>query len=319
MKIIILDPARGVSRTMQLPRQWKALLAAVVLVLPLAGIAGGYWLGTSADSPVLTGKVGRSAAEMWQGTLSTQRDAVTHATRQAENRLRALTLRVAEMQAKLLRLDALGERLARVRHVGKNEFDFSVPPAVGGPEDGSSGAVYAKPDFVAVLDDLAERIDAREKELKVLQSLVDGGRLREESFLSGNPVRVGYLSSNFGRRIDPFEGNLAFHRGVDFAGPEGSDIVATGDGIIVEAGVHTGYGLMIEVSHGDGISTVYAHCEKLVGRVGEIVREGQVIAKLGSTGRSTGPHVHYEVRRNGVAIDPAAYVASARTGPARGG
>ncbi len=320
MKVIILDPQRGISRTLPLPRRWYVWLAAIVLVLPALGAWGGYtWYARAAGDPVVSGDVGRDTAVAWRDRLAVQRDAIANARERAEEKLKAMTVRVAEMQARLLRLDALAERLARSTPGGKaKDFDFSQPPAVGGPEE-ASDAAFREPDFVAALDELAMRIDARETELKVFENLLNGGsKLREESFLVGNPVHVGYMSSSFGYRIDPFHGNIAFHRGMDFAGPSGSDIVATGDGMVIQAGDHAGYGKMVELAHGDGITTVYAHASQVLVKVGDIVRKGQPVAKLGSTGRSTGPHVHYEVRRHGVAINPVAFTTLAKVGESVG-
>lgn len=314
MKVIILDPKRGISRTIRLPEHWYLWLAALMLILPTLGAWGGYsWYASRAGDPVISGDVGRDTAIAWRDRIAVQREAIIAARERAEEKMKAMTVRVAEMQAKLLRLDALGERLARSTAAGKQEFDFSRPPAMGGPEEAGAGVpAFREPDFVTALDELAARIDARETELKVFENLLAGGRLREESFLAGNPVNVGYLSSKFGYRIDPFHGSMAFHRGVDFAGPSGADIVATGDGMVTFAGAHAGYGNMVEIAHGDGISTVYAHASRVLVRVGDIVRKDQAVAKLGNTGRSTGPHVHYEVRRHGVAVNPAAFVSVAR-------
>ncbi len=313
MKLIILDPRRGISRTFALPRHWVLLAATLLLLLPLSGAVGGYlFFASQAGDPLVSGDVGRYTAEAWRERLQSQRQAVVDARTRAEEKLKALTVRVAEMQARLLRLDALGERLVQSTRVGRQDFDFSRPPAVGGPEESTDAAAFQAPDFVTALDELSARIDAREQELQVLASLLAGARLREESFLAGNPVNTGYLSSDFGHRIDPFHGNIAFHKGIDFAGPTGSDVVATGAGMVVYAGDHAGYGRMVEVSHGDGISTLYAHLSAVSVRVGDIVREGQAVGRLGSTGRSTGPHVHYEVRRHGQPVDPARYLAAAR-------
>jgi murein DD-endopeptidase MepM/ murein hydrolase activator NlpD len=318
MKLIILDPQRGVRRTLTLPRRWYLLLAAAVLLLPALGAAGGYWFFASqAGDPLVSGELGRPAVFAWRERIDHQRQAVIEARTRAEDTLKALTVRVAEMQARLLRLDALGERLAQRTQVGKQDFDFSRPPAVGGPE-GAGAVAFRQPDFVLALDELARRIDDRAAELRVLESLLSTGRLREEHFLAGNPVATGYLSSTYGHRIDPFHGTVAFHRGIDFAGPEGADIVATGDGMVVFAGTHAGYGEMVEISHGDGISTLYAHASEVLVSTGEIVREGQAIARLGSTGRSTGPHVHYEVRRNGDPVNPEGFLARVQES-ARGG
>lgn len=309
MKFIILDPERGVSHMIRFPRRWLLTLMGCVLVLPLLGAVGGYFIYEYQQrDPAVTGVVGRSAVSAWQERLSGQREALVQARASAEDQLKALTVRVAQMQAKLLRLDALGERLVNRTKLSKQEFDFSQPPSVGGPEE-LVGSGYRQPDFMLALDEVSSRIDIREAELAVLDRLLAGGRLQEESFLAGNPVSTGYLSSSYGRRIDPFHGQLSFHRGVDFAGPSGSDIVATGAGIVVFAGEKSGYGKVVEISHGDGISTLYGHAQKVLVKAGEIVRERQVIALMGSTGRSTGPHVHYEVRRNNQAIDPSTYVA----------
>lgn len=315
MKFIILNPEQGVSHTIRFPRRWLLTIAAGVLMLPLLGAVGGYlFYDYRMSDPVVSGEVGRSAVSAWRERISGQRAAIVQARNRAEDRLKALTVRVAEMQAKLLRLDALGERLVRSTGLGKGAkeaFDFGRPPSMGGPEEFTGAAEpYRQPDFLLALDEVSSRIDIREAELLVLERLLAGSRLHEESFLAGNPVSTGYLSSAYGRRIDPFHGQIAFHHGVDFAGPSGSDIVATGAGIVVYAGAHAGYGNMVEISHGDGISTVYAHASKVLVQVGDIVRERQVVALMGSTGRSTGPHVHYEVRRNGQTINPASYVAS---------
>ena len=319
MKLIILDPHRGRSLTIPLPQRWYLLLAAILLLLPMLGAIGGYWVSRQEqEDPFISGTVGRQAAGTWRERLAEQKHAVAEVRTRAEEKLRAMTVRVAEMQARLLRLDALGERLVKATDIGARDFDFSRAPAVGGPDATGGGEAFRPPEFMLALDQLSARIDAREGELRVLESLLDGGRLREERFLAGNPVHAGYLSSTFGQRIDPFHGTLAFHKGIDFAGPEGGDIVATGAGMVIFAGSHAGYGDVVEVSHGDGLSTLYAHASTVYVQVGDIVREGQRIARLGSTGRSTGPHVHYEVRRNGEPIDPAAFLASEKSGSGGG-
>lgn len=312
MKLIILDPRRGTSRTLPLPRRWYLLLAGILLALPLAGAAGGYlYSRTVLDDPQRAAEHGRESLQYWRDHLAAQKEMVSKARDSAEARLKALTIRIAEIQARVLRLDALGERLARKAHLGHEGFDFADPPAVGGPAEALSVQPvmpFAQPDFVSALDELMAHLDAREAELRVLEGLVIEGRLREENFLARNPVRTGYLSSTFGKRIDPFHGTVAFHQGVDYAGSSGSDVVATGAGIVLFADRHPAYGLMVEINHGEGISTLYAHAEKLLVKPGDLVQEGQAVATLGSTGRSTGPHVHYEVRVEGVPVNPSRYV-----------
>lgn len=312
MKLIILDPRRGTSRTLPLPRRWYLLLAGLLVALPLSGAVGGYlYSRATLEDPLLTGEVGRETLGRWRDHLAAQKELVSRARESAEARLKALTIRMAEIQARVLRLDALGERLARKAHVGNEGFDFSEAPAVGGPVEAVSAQQalpFGQQDFQSALDDLMRHLDAREAELKVLEGLVIEGRLREENFLARNPVRTGYLSSTFGNRIDPFHGTVAFHKGIDYAGPPGSEVVATGAGIVLYADRHPAYGLMVEISHGEDISTLYAHAETLLVKAGDLVQEGQAVATLGSTGRSTGPHVHYEVRVAGVPVNPSRYV-----------
>jgi len=158
------------------------------------------------------------------------------------------------------------------------------------------------------LDRLAADIEAREQQLQVLESLMANRKLQQEAAIAGRPVTWGWLSSRFGRRTDPFTGRPAWHAGVDFAGKEGSDIISVGSGVVTWAGERYGYGLMVEVNHGGGITTRYGHAKEILVKVGDIVKQGETLAKMGSTGRSTGPHVHFEVRKHGKAVDPSRYV-----------
>lgn len=224
---------------------------------------------------------------------------------QAEGQLLALTTRVAELQARILRLDALGERLVTMESLDADEFDFSSSPAVGGPELAEAVDFESRPDFMTALDQLAADLDRREEQLGLLEKLLSARKYGEQNLLSGKPVRTGWMTSRFGRRIDPFNGLSSRHEGVDFAGKVGADILSVGDGVVTWAGERFGYGLMVEINHGKGYTTRYGHAQRIDVKVGDIVKKGQLIAQMGNTGRSTGTHVHFEVRRDGVALDPA--------------
>ncbi|RLU00417.1 M23 family metallopeptidase [Ketobacter sp.] len=302
MNIILFDPKTGHSRTLKLRTPLLVLLAVVGLGLAAAGgVAGGFWLKQAQHSSP------GDLVTFLKGDIANNAEKVAQARKQAEDQLVAMTVRMAELQARLMRLDALGERLVEVAKLNGGEFEFSRVPAVGGPEE-SEQLELDRPTFLADLDQLAADIEAREQQLEVLESLLENRKLRQEVSIAGRPVTWGWLSSRFGRRTDPFTGRPAWHAGVDFAGKEGSDIVSVGSGVVTWAGERYGYGLLVEVNHGGGITTRYAHAKEILVSVGDIVKQGEPLARMGSTGRSTGPHVHFEVRQNGKAVDPARYV-----------
>ncbi|MDB4409400.1 M23 family metallopeptidase [Gammaproteobacteria bacterium] len=245
----------------------------------------------------------------WQGMVAGQKAEITEARRSAQADIDALTLRIGKMQAQMLRLNALGERLVEQGSLDKEEFDFDAVPAVGGPEE--SGAVQSVPlaDFLSMMDALDSEMQDREQKLSVLESLLMSRSLHERVMPSGKPVADGWLSSRYGKRNDPFTGKQDFHKGLDFAGKKGSEVVAVGDGVVSWAGKRSGYGNLIEVNHGNGYSTRYGHNQKHLVKVGEKVIKGQQIALMGSTGRSTGPHVHFEMLHDGKTINPTKYIA----------
>jgi murein DD-endopeptidase MepM/ murein hydrolase activator NlpD len=163
-------------------------------------------------------------------------------------------------------------------------------------------------DLRADVDTLARNLKIRETELEILESMLRDREYRAEVAVAGRPVTWGWISSAYGERVDPFSGKMAWHAGLDFAGKQGSDVIAVASGVVTHAGKRFGYGEMVEVTHGDGYVTRYGHHAEIVVRVGEIVKKGQVIGKMGSSGRSTGPHVHFEVLKDGRRVDPARYV-----------
>jgi murein DD-endopeptidase MepM/ murein hydrolase activator NlpD len=245
----------------------------------------------------------------WQGEVQEQRAEVARVKASARDHLDALTLRVGQMQAQLLRLNALGERLVSQADIDDEEFNFDALPPVGGPQDVSGLASTELPDFLNMLDELTTGLDDREQKLSVLERVLMDRSLRERVFPSGRPVTEGWLSSGFGKRADPFTGKQEYHDGVDFAGKEGADVMSVGDGVVTWSGKRSGYGNLVEINHGNGYVTRYGHNREQLVDVGDTVKKGQMIALMGSTGRSTGPHVHFEVLRNGKPVNPSRYIA----------
>lgn len=227
---------------------------------------------------------------------------------QLQDRVDGLALRTGQLSAQLLRLNALGKRLTEMAHINSREFDFDHDPPLGGPEDEGAGRSARLPDLASMLDDMEQRIGLRGAQLSALQNVILGRQLSAEIRPTGRPVTEGYISSNFGERMDPFDGEEAFHRGVDFAADAGADVLAVATGIVTWAGPRAGYGLLVEISHGNGYVTRYGHNSRVLVKAGDTVERGQAIAAVGSTGRSTGPHVHFEVLRHGAQVNPVGFL-----------
>ncbi len=278
-----------------------AYTAAGVGVLALvsgAWFAGGHFGGT--------GPLGSFTLARWNEDLAAQSDQLSRIEQDVDDQVSALATRVGRMQAQLVRLDALGRQLTEVAKLKRGEFDFDEPPAVGGPESAGEGPVV--PALDSMLDSMDAQIDDRRRQLTALQNLIMTGELARQIVPGGRPVETGYISSLYGQRTDPVDGNQATHRGIDFAGVAGTEVLAVADGIVSHTGLDGGYGRMIEVTHGDGYVTRYAHNAKILVKPGQTVKRGDAIALMGSTGRSTGPHVHFEVLRNGKPMNPLSFV-----------
>ena len=244
----------------------------------------------------------------WQDVVSEQQAEIAAARLDAQADIDALTLRLGQMQAQMLRLNALGGRLVGQSDLDKAEFDFNAVPAVGGPEDVANRQSVPLADFLSMLDQLEAEMEDRDQKLSVLESLLMSRSLSERVMPSGRPVEDGWLSSRYGKRNDPFSGKQDFHKGLDFAGKKGSEVIAVGDGVVSWAGKKSGYGKLIEINHGNGYATRYGHNQSHMVKVGDTVKKGQQIALMGSTGRSTGPHVHFEVLRNGKKVNPSEFI-----------
>lgn len=303
MKIILVDQRHGRSRTIVLKGWLKSALSLCLLGAPVALGFLGYQLAISHNPAAFD----EQTALQWESHLHEQAQQLDGIREQSQQELEALTRRLAMMQAQLLRLEAVGERVVAVAELDEEEFDFSQPVAVGGPESDYS-VDYTVPQFMDAIVQLENQLDARQQQLEILEEVLVGRQIQAEAELGGRPVEKGWVSSRFGRRTDPFTGQLGYHQGIDFSSEKGSAIQAMAGGVVTWSAQKAGYGLLVEINHGNGYETRYAHADHLLVEVGDIVKKGQTIGLVGSTGRSTGPHLHFEVFKNGRVVDPASYI-----------
>lgn len=305
MKVILISKKLGASRSLEIGRWSRALLSLCCLGLPLGLLASGFIAGQNSDARSERG----AALDTLQDELDMQADEFQQLKDLAASQLQAMTMNLAELQARMTRIDALGEHLTVMADLEEGEFDFSQPPAIGGPMAPEFNVDFSAVDLGGELGRFEARLSDREQQLDILGSMLNNNKLVEQSWVSGRPVQKGWISSYFGKRTDPFSGKPALHNGLDFAGKEGSNVVAVASGVVTWTGSQSGYGEMVEVSHGDGFVTRYAHNKTNLVAAGDVVRKGDTIALMGSSGRSTGAHVHYEVYKHGRPVDPSSYVA----------
>lgn len=283
-----------------------ALLSVAILL-----VGGGlYWHGY--QSGLENAAEGRLSATTKQilSEIEAERAVLERTKGQTQAHLDALATRMAELQANVMRLNAVGERLVSVAQLDAGEFDFSSTPAVGGAEATDEADSQSAADIIEGLDQLVAELENREQRLSMLEDLLTNRQLLKTSHPSGRPVKSGWMSSKYGYRTDPFNGKKNFHRGVDFAGKPGTDVISVADGVVTRSEKTKGYGNVLEIRHANGYSTRYAHNKENLVKVGDVVAKGDRIALLGSTGRSRGPHVHFEVRKEGRVVDPKRFVAA---------
>ena len=308
MKLIVLQ-GTAASRTVELGKWSWAALSLVCIGLPLGLMALGYEIGQR------QGTQQAQEARLSEAEVAVSQRALDLAqlSADAKRKLEAMTRKLAEIQARVTRLDALGMHLTVLAGLDEGEFDFAAVPAVGGPAvDGqelAAPALAVLPDeFEEELELLSVTLDDRDTQLDVLAGLLFDAEAQAEAIPSGRPVASGWLSSHFGYRNDPFTGKKTWHQGVDFAGKDGTEVIAVASGVVSWSGNRHGYGNMVEVAHGDGLLTRYAHNDENLVEVGDLIRKGETLALMGNTGRSTGPHVHFEVFKHGRAVDPSSYI-----------
>jgi len=232
--------------------------------------------------------------------------------RQSQANIDVLSMKLGRMQAQLMRSNALGQRLAEMAGLDKSEFDFSEEPALGGIASPLETDQPRLDNVMQSLEYLSERLEQEQMELSLLENVLGERELQKALDPKGWPVKGGYISSAFGERNDPFTGRKAFHKGVDIPAKPGTPIHAIGAGVVIYAGKKSGYGRMVEIDHGNGYTTRYAHVSKTLVNVGDRISKGMDVAEVGSSGRSTGPHLHLELLKNGNQVNPRKRLYSAR-------
>lgn len=308
MNILVVSKRLGSANRINIgSRGLTALLFSLFAVIPATALYAGFEFGvrSAQDNP-------SELSVAMRLEIDRQQQEVTDAKRVAQNNLDALALNLGQMRAHVIRLDALGEHLTQIAGLDKGEFNFDAPPAQGGPVSSSGDQQSVSSlDFITQMDSLSLQLEDRTEQLSVLENMLMNRNLQAEVFPAGRPIKKGWVSSLFGMRTDPFTGKLEMHKGMDLAGKDGSDVVAVGSGVVTWSGKRYGYGNMVEINHGNGYVTRYGHHKENIVKVGDTVKRGQAIALMGSTGRSTGPHVHFEVLRNGKQVDPNTYIQTA--------
>jgi len=307
LQIIFVDRRLAKARTLTLTRMRMAAAAAALSLLILGAVAGlfvlVFRLAAEADVPVV------------QSLVSfVMRDQAERNEQFVQNNVSAMARMLGDVQARLLRLDALGERVSKLAGIRPEEFNFRDLPGRGGPL-----AADARPVSLRELQDqvalVGQSVEQRADFMDVVESELVANQARDALLPHGTPVSEGFVGSGYGMRNDPFTGELSMHTGVDFAAPIGTPIFAAAGGVVVSAEQHPAFGNMVEIDHGKGLSTMYAHTSRMLVKGGDFVRKGQKIAEVGTTGRSTGPHLHFEVHVNGAPQNPSRYLASLRPGP----
>lgn len=299
MNIILVSKFRGRPYRIQVgsPLQMTMLSAMVVSIAICVALAGFWWGHTQNSSDQISSM---------QSEIQLQRDLIEQTRFNAQADLDALAARLGQIQAHATRLNALGQKLVKIAKIDSGEFNFEETPGVGGPEE--SDATALKLDFGSQIDEMVSELDEREQQLGVLETVLINSHVQEEVFPDGRPIKLGWVSSYYGTRTNPFSGRLQFHKGMDFASKSGSDVLSVAGGVVTWSGERYGYGNLVEINHGNGFVTRYGHNQDNLVRVGDTVKKGQKIAEMGSTGRSTGPHVHFEVLQNGRQINPLKFV-----------
>jgi murein DD-endopeptidase MepM/ murein hydrolase activator NlpD len=300
MNIIFLGKFRGKPVQCQIGHSWQKLAFLSVILTVIGAVAGtGFWWGYTTKEIVQLTEL--------EEKIEIEKALIEEARMSAQSDLDALAAHIGQMQANVTRLNALGQRLVAVAKLDSDEFDFEHKPAYGGPHEPDPGATM---NLDTVLTELNDQLQSREQQLSLLEDVIMRSELMKEARPAGRPIGKGWISSYYGKRTDPFSGKIEMHKGMDFAGKKGSDIKAVASGVVTWSGERYGYGNLVEINHGNGYVTRYGHNDAILVKVGDAVERGQTISKMGSTGRSTGPHVHFEVLLNDRQIDPIRFVQS---------
>lgn len=300
MNIILISNKSEQAKNIVLTKTHLVLVASIFLIISIILAMGLNYLTLRYGDKI------QSQVSHFFMVSSQQEESDAHA--HLHDNLDAMAVKLGQMQAQLMRLDALGERLAKTSGIKTKEFLFDKTPGQGGALPTLSSPAFPVDEFQQRLNELSYVIDDREDKFGVLESLLRQDRLTKRVYPSKMPIDTGWYSSGFGYRIDPFSGRRVFHEGVDFAAKKGTPIKAAAGGVVIYSARHPEYGNMVEIDHGDELVSRYAHASKRLVNLGQIVTSGQKIAEVGSTGRSTGPHLHFEIRHKNVPQNPSRYL-----------
>ena len=300
MQIIVVDKRLSRARTVTLsPRMFAAAVSGLTVAVLLSVV--GLYAVTFRVAAALEIPYVRDLAS------SLMRNEIERNEQFMRDNVSAMARRLGEMQAQLMRLDALGERVAKLAGIRPEEFNFRDLPGRGGVES-KDARPLSMAELSGQVDLVSRGVESRADYLDVVESELLSAQVRTALLPQNTPVTEGFVGSGFGSRLDPFSGQMSMHAGLDFAAPVGTPIMAAAGGVVSAAEYNPAYGNMVVIDHGSGLQTLYAHASKMEVRSGEIVRKGQQIARVGSTGRSTGSHLHFEVHVNGVPQNPARFL-----------
>ena len=301
MNIILVSGRLAKARTITLSWPQLALMGASGIAAVIALAATLHYLtlriATERDFPYLKSLLLSSQERQQEKNQSYLRE-----------NLSAMAIKLGEMQAQLMRLDTLGERLAKVAGFKPQDLMFGETPGRGGAVSSLPQYDLSLGELTRQLEWLTRQLDDRGDKLDILESSLTLDSARKKLVPTMLPVQGGWYSSNYGWRIDPFNGQRAFHEGIDVIAEQGTAVHAAAGGVVVYAEYHPQYGNMIEIDHGNDLITRYAHASKVLVKVGDLVLRGVKVAEVGRTGRATGTHLHFEVRQRGVPVNPVQFL-----------
>jgi murein DD-endopeptidase MepM/ murein hydrolase activator NlpD len=305
VNIILVSDSLAKSRSVTLSQSQVAFVALGILFCGFALAMATY---------VVTMKFAVDVRNPYLRTLlaSLHEDDQKRNEAEMKENVTSLAVKVGELQARILRLDAFGERLAKAAGIKRDEFRFDEKPGQGGPAPVLGGRELSVAEFNQMLAEISRVLDDRSDKLGVLDSVLMEGRLVNKTIPTTMPVEMGYYSSNYGYRVDPITGKSSFHTGVDLIAPPGTPVVAAAGGVVSTVAYVSEYGNIVDIDHDNGLTSRYAHLSRSLVRVGDVVMKGQKVALVGNTGRTTGPHLHFEVREKGIPLNPNKFLSLGR-------
>lgn len=306
MHIILVSDKLATSKTIVLTWRHLALGAAalVLLIIALASLISYLTVRHAAEIrlPYLQEMVEATTAENSRANREKVRE-----------NLNAMAVRLGEMQAQLMRLDSMGERLAGLAGIKRQD----IGPTAINTKDGRGGPLHQPMSLSAeelrqAVETLSRQLEAKTDTMSLMESQLLDERIRKNKLPTSLPLESSWNASSFGWRLDPFTGQADLHTGVDFPAEHGTPIMSAAAGVVVNVEKHAAYGNFVDIDHGDDLVTRYAHCSKVLVQPGALIKRGQAVAEVGSTGRSTGPHLHFEVRVHGTPQNPNRFLEAAK-------